>query len=325
MKQSLIRRLTSCTVLAGGILLTSAPALAAGVTAGTLIENTASASYNTGTATKTIDSNKVTIKVDEVLDVAVASLDSGAIPIAGSSSLSFSVTNTGNGPETFALTADPAIAGNAFDTTVNSLAIDTNGNGVYDAGVDALLANGGTSPSIAPDGTLKVFVLVTAPAGTTDGQTSQVKLTAAASTGTGSPGTTFAGAGTNGSDAVVGSSGASASALGSLAASVANVALVKSATVLDPFGGSQPVPGATITYQIVATVSGSGSIDALTITDAIPASTTYQAGTLTLESTALTDASDADAGTASAAGISVNAGNVAAGSTRTVKFKVKVN
>ena len=38
---------------------------AAGVTAGTLIQNTASATYGTGPATTTISSNTVTIKVDE--------------------------------------------------------------------------------------------------------------------------------------------------------------------------------------------------------------------------------------------------------------------
>lgn len=325
MKKTLIRRLTSCTVLAGGFLLASSPAMAAGVTAGTLIENTASASYNTGNTSKTIESNKVTIKIDEVLDVAVASLDSGAVPISASNVLAFSVTNTGNGPEAFTLTADPAVAGNQFDATVTNLAIDTNNNGVYDAGVDTIVANGGESSSIDADSTLKVFVLVSSPSGVSDGQSSQVKLTAAATTGTGAPGTTFPGAGTDGSDAVVGSSGATDNAQGALVASVATVALVKSATVADPFGGSQAVPGATITYEIVATVSGSGSINSLTITDAIPASTTYQPGSLKLGTTALTDAADSDAGSASVAGISVDTGTIAAGTSRTVKFDVKVN
>lgn len=325
MKKSSIRHLTSCTILAGSILLASAPATAAGVIAGTLIENTASASYTTGNTPKTTESNKVTIKIDEVLDVAVASLDSGAVAISDSNVLAFSVTNTGNGPEAFTLTADPAIAGNDFDAAITSLAIDTNDNGIYDAGVDTLVVNGGASPSIDADATLKVFVLVSSPSRTGDGQSSQVKLTAAATTGTGTPGTTFPGAGTDGSDAIVGSSGATDFAQGKLVASVATVALVKSATVADPFGGSQAVPGATIRYEIVATVSGSGSIGSLTITDAIPASTTYQAGTLKLGSTALTDAADSDAGSASNTGISVDTGTVAAGESRTVEFAVKVN
>ena len=44
--------------------------------------------------------------------------------------LRYKITNTGNGPEAFTLTANPAVTGNAFNTTVTGLAIDVNGNGV---------------------------------------------------------------------------------------------------------------------------------------------------------------------------------------------------
>lgn len=301
------------------------PAMAAGVPAGTLIENTASASYNTGGPTQTIDSNTVSFQVAELLDVAVASQDPGALPVTSSTVLTFSVTNTGNGPEPFVLTADPAIAGNDFDVTIDSLAIDTNNNGVYDPGIDTLLANGGTSASLDPDQSLTVFVLLTAPAGTSDGDTSQVRLLAEASTGTGSPGTTFVGAGEGGVDAVVGSTGADDDDVGALIASIATVSLVKSAVIADPFGGSQPVPGAIVTFTLAATVAGTGSINDLLITDTIPASTSYAIGTLTLDTAALTDAADADVGEASASGIAVDLGTVAAGTTHTVTFQVEID
>jgi hypothetical protein len=42
---------------------------ATGVLAGTLIENTATATYQTGAGTGSVTSNKVTVKVDELLDV----------------------------------------------------------------------------------------------------------------------------------------------------------------------------------------------------------------------------------------------------------------
>ncbi len=325
MKNAVTNGIVVLPFVTGVALLFTNTALAAGVPAGTLIENTASASYNTGGPTQTVDSNKVTIKVDELLDVAVASQDAGAVPVAANAALSFSVTNTGNGPEAFKLTADPAVAGNDFDATINNLAIDTNNNGVYDVGIDTILANGGNSPLINPDIALTVFVLVTAPAGTTDGQTSKVNLLAEATTGTGAPGLTFAGAGFGGGNAIVGSSGADDNALGSLLASIITVNLTKTATVVDPFGGSSSVPGAIITYQLVATVSGTGSVNGLLITDPIPVSTTYSPNTLKLGGAPLTDLADTDAGQASAAGISVNAGTVAAGSTRTVTFNVKVN
>lgn len=310
--------------LAAAIVYAS-PALAGGVPAGTLIENTATASYNTGGPTQTIDSNTVTFKVAELLDVAVASQDAAALPITGASVLTFSVTNTGNGPEPFVLTADPAVAGNDFDVTVDNLAIDTNDNGVYDPGVDTILANGGTSPVLAADASITVFVLVTAPGGLTDGDTSQVRLTAASDTGTGAPGTVFSGAGQDGVDAVVGSTGADDDDLGSLISSTATVALTKSATIVDPFGGSEPVPGAQVTFTLEATVTGSGSINNLIISDAIPASTSYSIGTLVLDTNPLTDAADTDAGQASGTGIAVDLGTVAAGTTHTVTFQVKID
>jgi uncharacterized repeat protein (TIGR01451 family) len=315
-------RLTCASALA--LILLASPAHAEGVPAGTLIENTANAKYNTGGPTQSLESNTVTIKVDELLDVAVASKDGSAVSISGSAVLSFSVTNTGNGPESFVLTADPNVAGNAFSTTVESLAIDTNANGVYDADVDTRIANGGQSPSVAPDTPLTVFVLVSSP-GAADGATSQVNLLAQAATGTGAPGTVFSGAGEGGGAAVVGSTGADDETRGSLIASAVSVALVKTAAVRDPFGGSQPVPGARITFQIVASTSGTGSVSDLIVTDAIPTATTYAANSLSLDGSPLTDLSDGDSGTASGSGISVKLGTTTAGTSRTVKFDAIIN
>lgn len=309
-----------------GLLSAMPAAHATGVTAGTLIQNTASATFTSGASSGSVTSNTVTVKVDELLDVAVAGLTSTPASASGSNVvLGYSVTNTGNGPEAFNIAVNPTVAGNNFDVTVQSLVVDTNGNGIYDAGVDQVLSAGAPTPSIAADGALRLFVLVNLPAGATDAQTSQVRLTASAVTGTGTPGTTFAGQGQGGGNAVVGASSATANGLDSLIAQLSSVTLAKSAAIVDPFGGAQPVPGATVTYSIVATVAGSGSASGLHVTDAIPTGTTYQPGTLKLQAAALTDASDADAGTASASGIDVNIGTVASGSTRTVTFAVKIN
>ena len=305
----------------------SAPAVASGVTAGTLIENTATANFDEAGTPRSIDSNKVTVRVDELLDVTVASLDTGPINTARSDAvLTFEVTNPGNGPEAFLLTADPAVAGNDFDVTVRGLAIDSNGNGVYDEGVDQLFTGQFTTPVLAPDARVTVFVLVTVPDSAADGDSSNVQLTAAAATGNGTPGTTFAGQGQGGGDAVVGSTGALANARGTLSSAVASVQLVKSVALRDPFGGTSAVPGATATFTIEARVSGTGGVANLVVTDAIPAGTTYVPGTLALDAGALTDAADADAGTASdTAGISVTLGNTPAGSTRSVTFDVTID
>ena len=312
--------------LAIAAALITTPAHAGGVKAGTLIENTASATYDGGAGPVTIPSNTITVKVDELLDVTVTSRDSGPVSAApGAAVLTFELTNTGNGPEAYTLTANPAVAGNDFDTTVNGIAVDTNGNGVYDPGVDQMLTGPATTAAIAADASLTVFVLVTIPGGVADGDQSDVSLLAEAVTGTGAPGTAFAGQGAGGGNAIVGSTGANATATGSLSVGITDVDLIKSATVRDPFGGTGIVPGATITYAIRAEVRGSGSVSDLVVTDAAPADTTYVAGSLKLDGATLTDAADADAGRFGTSGISVELGTVSGGSSRTVTFQVTID
>lgn len=312
--------------LAFTILVFPEAAMASGVNAGTLIQNTASATYISGSASGSVTSNTVTFKVDELLDVAVAGLTTTPVSLgSGTAVLAYSVTNTGNGPEAFTITVNPAVAGNDFDATVQQVVIDSNGNGTYEPGVDQVLAAGSPTPVLAADASLKIFVIAALPAGAGEGQSSQIRLTADAVTGTGSPGTIFAGQGEGGGDAVVGSSHASSFGLDSLIASLASVSLTKSAVVADPFGGTSAVPGAVVTFTIAANVTGSGTANNLHVTDVIPAGTTYQAGTLKLDGAALTDANDADAGQGSASGVDVNLGNVAGGISKTVSFDVKIN
>lgn len=309
------------------VIALSGQAHATGTAAGTLIQNTATATYSSGATAGTVQSNTVSIKVDELLNVAVASLNSSAVAANASAAvLSYSVVNTGNGAEPFHITADPNVSGNAFVGVIQSVVLDSNTNGIYDPGVDTVIANGAASPTLAADGSIKVFVLVTLPTGAADAQTSQIKLTAAAVTGTGSAGTIFAGTGDGGVDAVVGISTAQANALGSITASLAALTLSKSAVILDPFGGTSPVPGAVVTYALVSHATGTGTANSVHVTDAFPVGTTYQPGTITLGGVALSDAVDGDAGSASASGIDVALGNVVGGSPdQTVTFKVKIN
>ena len=309
------------------VALSSAPAWAGGVTAGTLIENTAVANYEEAGVPRSINSNTVTVRVDELLDVTLTSLDPGPVAARpGNAVLTFELTNQGNGPEAFRLIANTAVGGNDFDVSFRAIAIDSNGNGIYDEGIDEILAAPQTTAVLAPDATLTIFVLVTVPEGVGDAQTSNVDLTAEAVTGSGTPGTTFAGAGVDGGNAIVGNTGAQTVARGRLINTVAGVELIKSVTLRDPFGGTSAVPGTIATFTIEARVNGTGSVNKLVVSDAIPDGTTYVPGTLALDSAALTDVADSDAGTASDAdGIAVNLGDVAAGTRRAVTFSVTVD
>lgn len=300
------------------------PALATGTIAGTLIENTAEATYASGAGSISVRSNTVTIKVDELLDVVVAA-NAANQPSPDKAIFAFDVTNTGNGPEAFNIVIDTDVAGNEFQLLIDLIVID-DGDGVYEPGIDTVLPAGSPLPVMSPDQSIRIFVITSLPEGATDGQSSTIELKAEAVTGTGAPGTNFPGQGEGGGDAVVGTTNAVAIAPSGVKASLATVSLVKSATIVDPFGGAQPLPGATVTYSIVADVVGSGTVSDLHVIDAIPAGTTYSAGSLVLDGKSLTDGADGDAGKASQeAGIDVSFGDVAGGNSFALTFKVKIN
>jgi len=240
--------------------------------------------------------------------------------------LSYLVTNTGNGSEAFTLTADTARPGDDFDTTLVQIVLDTNGNGVYDPGVDEVYVAGVNDPVLDPDENIAVFIINNIPDDAADTERAEVTLTAEAVTGTGAPGTVFDGAGDGGGDAVVGTTGADDDASGFFIIQAAAIELVKSATVLDPFGGASVVPGSIVTYTLVATVTGTGTLGNVVISDPIPNDTVYETETITLEGLSLTDTdTDADAGAFDGTAISVDLGDVPGGQTRTITFQVEID
>lgn len=88
--------------LAMTLILFAAPASSKGTPAGTDIVNVAQLSWNDGGETRTVQSNAASFKVDERIDVAVAWLDGGSVPVAPGDQnrvLSFRVVNAGNAPE----------------------------------------------------------------------------------------------------------------------------------------------------------------------------------------------------------------------------------
>ena len=322
------RLLPSCSTIALlAALALPMQAEAAGTRAGSTISNTASASFDTGAGTTTVDSNRVDLLVDELLDVTVDSSNPGDVPTtpgAQGQVLTFLVTNNGNGIEAFGLTTIANAGGDDYDPVVSQIYID-NGDGLFDAGTDTLYTPGANDPSLNPDQGVTVFVIATTPGSVADGNRGIVSLVAAAKTGTGDPGDSFAGQGEGGGDAVVGSTGADGQDAGTFVVSAATVTLVKSAVVTNSLNTADPIPGATITYTIVATVAGSGSVSGLAITDDIPADTSYAPGSITLGGSALSDAVDADAGNYNGTRINVALGTVAGGQTRTVTFRTTID
>jgi uncharacterized repeat protein (TIGR01451 family) len=308
------------------------PAWALGSLADTPISNTAQATFNDPDGNpQTVISNTVSLRVDEVLNVTIVSNDAGNVSVFSPDDddpLSFTVGNPGNGPEAYTLTPNPNLGGDDYDPTDTRIFLD-DGDGVFEPGQDTLYSPGVNDPVIAPDTTIVVFVVNDTPAGQATGDTGSVSITASAVTVTGSnlPGTVYPGDGTNGVDAVVGITTATASSQGTYAVVQALATLVKTHSVLDPFNGSTYVPGAVITYTLTLTLQGTGTITGAQIDDLIPNFTTYVPNSMHLDGnpTALTDAADADEGEFTGTGIVVTLGSVTAPATHTVDFQVQID
>lgn len=289
--------------------------------AGTPITNIAALSYDASGQTQSTPSNPTTLIVAERLDVLLARDGQGPVAVRSDPTpVPFTLTNAGNGDERFAVAA--SIASDAV--AVQAIVVDTDGDGLYDPARDTVLDDGVT-PVLAPGQVLKLLAILTARTDTpvADGS---LTVTARATTGSGQPGTSYAGQGDGGGDAVVGPTGAAASLAVPFGAQTTAPTLIKSQSVRANDGSATPYRDAIITYSLEARFV-SALADAR-IDDAIPTGTTYVPGSLTLDGAALTDGVDGDAGafdgSTGGGAITVALPRVAAGSTHIVQFKTKI-
>lgn len=281
-------------------------AYAVGTAANTTISNTATVNYTVGGVGQTpIESSPTgnttpganngtatTFVVDNRIDFTVTELSGGNTvvnPGQVGAVTAFTVANTGNAPQGFALTAANETGTTVFgnldntDVTAPTVFVDSNSNGVYDAGVDAA-ANIDTLPA---DGSVVVFVVATVPVTTSNGQFANVSLTAQAAvpgTNGGTLATETAGADDpNAVDIVFGDDGEDNSELDSDQYAVQSAALSvqkTSAVASDPFNGTsnpKAIPGATVEYTITLANGGAVSAAGVTIGDTLPANTTFVA------------------------------------------------
>lgn len=323
-----MKQLLLLSIVASALwLLPALPAMAVGTAAGTSISNKASVSFVVDTTTVNQESNEVTLQVAEVLDVTLAWQDSSNILAKAEETgkvATFLLTNTGNGSEAFTLTVNNGLGGDQFDPTLSAVYLDANDNGEYDAGTDTLYSAGVNDPVLGSDGAISLFVINDIPAGVNDSDLGKTGLGAAATTGTGAPGTAFPGAGDGGVNAVVGATGAAANDDATLQISAVDVSVVKSQSVVDPYGGSEPMPAAVITYTIEVTASGSGTAKSVTVTDPVPPNTTYVEGSLKLDGGSLTTAADGDDGEVTGGAVTARLGDLQ-DAARTVTFQVTID
>ncbi len=322
------RNWIACCAWAAVCLLAAGEARALGTPAGTPIANTATVSYEIAASAYTQSATAV-FAVDERIDVVVTWQDAAAVLVAPADLdrvITFLITNTGNGAETFSLAVDPLLAGDQFDPVNARVYIDANDSTTYEAGVDPLYQPGVNDPLLAADAARLVFVLADIPAAALNGERGDAELRATSLTGS-VTGAVVPGAGDLGTDAVIG--GGTSAMSGSYLVADLIAAIAKSAVVSDTGGGSTPAPGATITYTLLVTTSGTGTVDNLVITDPLPPFTSYVPGSLTLNGSAQSDAADLDAGDVGGTTpnqVTVALGNVAGGSLpQTITFAVTID
>ena len=317
-----VRSAARLALLCVGVLLGAAASgiAQAQVAAGTVITNVANLQIpNANGGEQTIASNPATLTVGEILDVALVRSGGAAGVIAAETGAiaTVTLTNRGNGNEAFSIAATPADA----SVRVRLVAVDVDGDGRYDPKVDRALGDERLTPSIAPGATLALLVVLD-PVSTGPVDIS-VAVTAIAGTGSGTPGTVFAGRGDGGGDALTGST----SAVARLAISIGGTPteaprFEKTQSVRAPDGSSAAVRGAVITYTLTATFGG--AITGARIHDGVPTGTTYVAGSLRVDDVAFTDAADTDAGAFDGTAIDVALGDVPAAARRAVMFQVKI-
>jgi uncharacterized repeat protein (TIGR01451 family) len=334
------RILWAAVAFLAAYLLAAGNALAAGTIAGTTVTSTAYVSYTLGGAGSSMKSVTTSFTVDRVVNVVVTkNSDANTSPASDNAAASFLVSNMSNTTIRFSLAA----VSKATNTwTMNNVRIyrDNNDSGAWDGG-DTLYADAGTFGDIATGTSVTILIVADTPSSTTIGEAAAYDLTATAvDAGTLHVSTQTSGPNTTGVDTVfldvAGSAvgdGArdgkhSAATAFTVNAAALNVNMNKTVTILDQWGGNLPIPGATLRYTIGVTVTGGGTAVNVVISDPLPMNTSYVANSLRLNNTALTDASDTDAGdvgVTTANTVTVKLGDLTSASPlQTITFDVKI-
>ena len=296
-------------LLASSALLSSAffsaQAFAVGTEAGTSISNTATVSF-TRNGSSASEVASVSFKVDEVVNVNVTAANASNNITNGDDNVSvtYTVTNTGNGAEEFKLLGSIGTT-NELPLNISDLTIyyvdNASSDGSFDPNnINETLYTGGNI-NILKDASITVYIVTDVPNGSVLNSLTDLDLTVISQTeaqgvkASESPfGTVITGAGTDSTNAIIaidqGRDDASSelkvttfdpsqslevlinkSILGSSAQ------LIGSNTITD-----QKIPGAMVTYFIKVTVEND-TATALSISDIIPNNMTYVAESLRLQ------------------------------------------
>lgn len=327
------------------VVISSAPALAEGTSAGSTITNDVSVTFEVGGVTQNAQTTSDTFTVDRRVNVNVEFIGPATSVSPGQQNavIAFDVTNLSNDTVDFDLAA-ALTAGTPSNIANFQIYRDTNGNNAFDAG-DALVTY---LDEIAEDATVRVFVIADIGLDAANADSFNVTLTANAheGAGVGALGSELVAtptANTSGVDTVLfdgagvtdAANDGAFSATGTYTVASALVTVTKTSRVVsDPVNGTtnpKAIPGATVEYCItVANANGAALATAVTIVDDLPFDVTFLTGTSFVDGDA-TCANGVVGGTFSTATgpagedqVLAGLSDVAGGQTRSLYFQVEI-
>ena len=257
--------LAACVIAVGGGAALAAPP------AGTTIGNQATATYTDAAANSyTVTSNPVTTVVQQVAGLTLTASGTRVAAPGGQAVFPHVLTNNGNGPDSFTLSASN-VGGDDFDLTGLVLYVDADGNGVPDNFTPVI-----TTGPLAAGATYRFVAVGSVPGTRLAGDVSLITVNAAS---------VFDGAQT---------------AVNNDQVNVTSNAVVNvTKSISAPSGAS---PSGPYTYTLTYTNSGNATAGSVRLTDLIPAGMTYVAGSARWSSTGATVLSDADSSDTHGAG-----------------------
>lgn len=288
-------------VAGGAAFLPSAHAAAP--SAGTNISNIASASYtDSNGSNKTVTSNVVTTTVLQVASFTLIADQTQTANANGQVSLSHTLTNTGNGSDTF----NVAVVNNdTRDNTTDNY--DFSGLNVYlDANKDGVPDSQTPVTSVTLAAGESVNLIVQATTANNAAVDALGKLTVSAISGFDTSVTA------KNVDTVKITNGAV-------------ISLLKSASVSNVDATSSSPAAREVEYTLAYQNTGNTTATNVTITDVLPSGLTYVTGSATVNGTAVSDAADTDGYNFTSGTATLVIPTVAANSSGVLKFKVRVN
>jgi len=288
----------------------SSNVLAIGTDAGTAISNTATVSFTRGGSADS-EQASVSFNVDEIINVNVTAANASNNITNGDQNvaITYTVTNTGNGPEQFKLFDSINSANNGLPLSASDLTVYVNTSqtpGAFDPNTPGQVAYTGENISINNDEFITVYIVTDVPNGSAKDTKTELLLEAVSQTeangvkaSESSFGTVIPTAGEGSTSAIIAteqgrdnaSTELTVTKFDSTRSLVVNInkTILGSTALISNAGTNvitdQKIPGAVVTYFIKVSVENDGAT-ALSISDIIPTDMTYIANSMRVQNAA---------------------------------------